>query len=85
MGHARGASSRYISPESLSFQSSTTAPRGRVIGASGGAVLPHLVADRVGCMTCGPGSACWTVDCGEAEGARNRGAAARLPRVGSPS
>jgi hypothetical protein len=67
------------------FQSSTTASRGRVIGASGGVVLPHLIADRAGCMTRGPGSACWTVDCGEAEGARNCGAAARLPRDVSPS
>jgi hypothetical protein len=67
------------------FQSSTMAPRGRVIGASGGAVLPRLVSDRVGCMTRGPGSACWTVDCGEAEGAHNRGAAALLPHDGSPS
>jgi hypothetical protein len=67
------------------FQSSTTAPRGRIIGASGSAVLPRLVADHAGCMTRGPGSACWTVGCGEAEGAHNRGAAARLPRDGLPS
>jgi hypothetical protein len=67
------------------FQSSTTAPRGHVIGASGGAVLPHLVADRADCMTCGPGSACWTIDCSEAKGAHNRGATARFPRDGSPS
>jgi hypothetical protein len=67
------------------FQSSTTALRGRVIGVSGGAVLPHLVADHAGCMTCGPRSACWTIDCGEAEGAHNRGAAALLPCDGSPS
>jgi hypothetical protein len=67
------------------FQSSAMAPRGRIIGASGGAVLPHLVADRAGCMTCGPGSACWTVDCSEAEGAHNREATARFPRDGSPS
>jgi hypothetical protein len=67
------------------FQSSTTAPRGRVIGASGSAVLPRLVADHAGCMTRGPGSACWTVDCGKAKGAHNRGAAALLPRDGSPS
>jgi hypothetical protein len=67
------------------FQSSTTAPRGRIIGASGGAVLSRLVVDRAGCMTRGPGSACWTVDCGEVEGAHNCGAAARLPHDSSPS
>jgi hypothetical protein len=67
------------------FQSSATAPRGRVIGANGGAVLPHLVADRASCMTCGPESSCWTVDYSEAEGAHNRGVTACFPRDGSPS
>jgi hypothetical protein len=67
------------------FQSSMTAPRGRFIGARGGAVLLRLVADRAGCMTCGPASTCWTVDCGEAEGAHNSGTAARLLHDGSPS
>jgi hypothetical protein len=58
------------------------APRRRGIGASGGAIFPHLVTGAPAALTCGPEPPCWAAGCSEAEGVHNRGAVVRFLRGG---
>jgi hypothetical protein len=87
LGHARGTSSRCIGFENLSSQSSTTAPRRRGIGASGGATSLHPETGAPGAwhVGLGPHARGWTAGCSEDEGAHYRGAVACSLCGGSPS